>query len=118
LLNSWKGYSVIQQTWEGHAIDNYQKTYSGPLILIRNPKWSQNAPWQDIPVMVFTPDVWEMVKGPNATVAVSAAPIGPSRLGENKNYVFALPPRWIGFTDNLGQGEAQEIIKTFRIIKN
>ena len=47
-------------------------------------------------------------------LAVSAAPIGPSKLGENARFVFALPPRWIGFADTLGQDEAGEAPKTFR----
>lgn len=114
LPSSWQGYSVVKQNWEGHVIDNYEQTYSGPLILIRNPKWTEVAPWQDVPVMVFTPSVWAMVEGPNATVAVSAAPVGPGKMGENANYIFATPPRWVGFIDALGQDEAQNIVKTFK----
>jgi hypothetical protein len=45
---------------------------------------------------------------------VSAAPITPSKLGENAKFVFALPPRWIGFADALGQDEAKDVPKSFR----
>jgi hypothetical protein len=38
----------------------------------------------------------------NDDMSVSAAPIEPSKLGQSSRYVFALPPRWIGFTDDLG----------------
>ncbi|NOQ67967.1 hypothetical protein GQ568_00830, partial [Patescibacteria group bacterium] len=34
---------------------------------------------------------------------------------ENNKYVFALPPRWIGFADALGQDEAQKIVGTFKV---
>lgn len=112
--NSWKGYSVVVQNWEGHLINNYQQTYSGPQIIFKNPQTTPTQPWQDIPVMVFTPDVWKMVNGPDATVAVSAAPIGPEKIGENSKYIFATPPRWYGFTDAIGYQEAVQIVKTFK----
>ncbi len=53
--------------------------------------------------MIFTPVQWKQVE--DVDMAVSAAPIGPSKLGQNSKYFFALPPRWIGFTDTLGQDE-------------
>jgi hypothetical protein len=112
--DSWKGYSVVEQKWEGHVINNYQQTYSGPEIIIKNPQTTSAQQWQDIPIMVFTPDVWEMVSGNNPTVTVSAAPIGPQKIGENAKYVFATPPRWYGFTDDLGWQEAVDIVKTFK----
>jgi len=44
-------------------------------------------------------------------MAVSAAPIGPAELGRNKSYVFALPPRWIGFwADVKGMDEVQTLM--------
>ena len=46
--------------------------------------------------------------------SVSAAPTTPSKLGENAKFVFALPPRWIGFVDTLGQDAAGKVPKTFR----
>jgi hypothetical protein len=86
--------------------------YTGPEIILRHPQWAAAAPWQDIPVMVFTPEEWALVE--QQQLAVSAAPIGPSKLGENTNFVFALPPRWIGFVDTLGQDAAAEVPRTFR----
>ena len=50
--------------------------------------------------------------------SVSAAPYGPIKLGESNKYVFALPPRWVGFTDALGQNEAKEIVKTFMAVSS
>jgi hypothetical protein len=58
--------------------------------------------------MIFTPSQWKLVDAEQ--MAVSAAPIGPAELGRNKSYVFALPPRWIGFTDAEGIDEAQTLI--------
>jgi hypothetical protein len=102
LPESWKGYAVVPDQWSGTILGSGQ-TVHGPQILIRNPKWTAANPYQDIPIMVFTPAEWQQVQA--VTMAVSAAPIGPSKLGQNSRYVFALPPRWIGFTDDLGQDE-------------
>jgi hypothetical protein len=102
LPESWKGYTIVSEQWDGNLLSSGQTVY-GPQFLIRNPKWSAANPYQDIPIMVFTPGEWQQVQA--ATLAVSAAPIGPSELGSNSKYVFALPPRWIGFTDTLGQDE-------------
>ena len=113
LIDSWRGYSVMTNSWKGR-VDGIQK-YAGPEIIIRNPNWTETKPWQDIPVMVFTPEEWSLIESEN--MAVSAAPIGPQELGRNSKYIFALPPRWIGFTDDLGQDEAQLIIKTFKAIE-
>jgi len=115
LLDSWKGYSILTETWSGTTLDGKSTQYQGPQVIIRNPKWSANQSWQDIPVMVFTKEEWTLIEAQNLNV--SAAPVGPNKLDENQKYVFALPPRWTGFTDALGQNEAQEIAKTIRAIQ-
>ena len=56
--------------------------------------------------MVFTEAQWKDLEADGFTV--SAAPVPPSELGRNSKYVFALPPRFIGFTDALGQKEVGE----------
>jgi len=109
---TWKGYSVIKQNWVGHVIDNYQQTYTGTEIIIKNPQTTATQQWQDIPIMVFTPDVWILME--QEKVSVSAAPIPPAKIGENSKYVFATPPRWYGFTDAIGFQEAIDIVKTFK----
>jgi len=112
LPKSWLGYLVVKEAWQGRVIDTGEQKYSGPEILVRNPNWTEQQKWQDIPIMIFTKDEWNLIS--QEKLAVSAAPIGPQKLGETANYIFALPPRWVGFTDALGQDEAQEIVKTFK----
>jgi hypothetical protein len=111
LPDSWTGYLVMIQSWQGRQLDNNAQ-FQGPQIVLRSPKWTQVQLWQDIPIMIFTKDEWKLVQAQN--LAVSAAPIGPQELGENQNYVFALPPRWYGFTDAQGQDEAVQITQTFK----
>ncbi|MFA6437274.1 MAG: hypothetical protein WC242_03855 [Candidatus Paceibacterota bacterium] len=115
--DSWKGYTVLNNTWTGQDISGTSETakqYSGPEIVFRNPNWTGAKHWQDIPIMVFTPDVWKLVT--EEKIAVSAAPIGPSEVGRNQKFIFATPPRWYGFTDDLGMDEAVGIVKTFKAL--
>jgi len=81
---------------------------SGPRLTLRNPRWSEEKPYQDIPILVFTPAQWRAVD--SGEFNVSAAPYGPSELGRNRNYVFALPPRYTGFEDVDGMEEVQQLL--------
>jgi len=115
--DSWKGYSVDKTgEWSGVRIDGPPMeggpNYTGPLFVFKNPQTTLKQPYQDIPIMVFTHEVWDLVNAEK--VAVSAAPIGPAKIGENTKYVFATPPRWYGFTDAIGTEEALNIVKTFK----
>jgi hypothetical protein len=112
LPNSWKGYTVENQTWKGNEVSNSDMQYSGPLVVIKNPQTTAKAKYQDISIMVFSPDVWQGVL--QERIAVSAAPIPPAEVGQNTKYVFATPPRWYGFTDAQGWQEAVDAVKTFK----
>jgi hypothetical protein len=93
LPESWKGYSSVAGEWRGSAPGGKSGSETrGPIINIRHPLWTKEAPRQDIPIMVFTREQWGLVK--NGDLIVSAAPIGPSELGSTSKYVFALPPRY------------------------
>ena len=109
---SWKGYTIVSEQWRGTILSSGQVVH-GPQLLIRNPKWTEENQYQDIFIMIFTPAQWQQVE--NVDMSVSAAPIGPSELGHNSRYVFALPPRWIGFTDDLGQQELETWMRQNRL---
>lgn len=116
LPDNWKGYSIVENAWKGTPL-NSKTAQSGPKLLIRNPKWTASAPYEDLPVLVFTISQWNSYIAENFTV--SAAPIMASEMARNDTYVFALPPRW-DFDYSLGVEEAQYIIaskplKTFNI---
>lgn len=110
LPETWEGYSIVEQQWQNVIAgeDNSQPAETGPEILIRNPKWTQEDPYQDIPILVFTTRQWDEVQ--NEKLAVSAAPIGPSKLGSNSKYVFALPPRY-NFAFPTGYEEVETILE-------
>lgn len=112
--DSWKNYSVVIGSWDGWLIDT-KKHYKGETLIFKNEKLATENNFQGIPMMIITPDVWQLIS--EEKVAVSAAPIGPAKLGENAKYVFATPPRYIGFADTLTQEQANEIldiVKTFK----
>ena len=109
---SWEGYSIIETTWSGQYylkpdLGYSGETASGPKILIRHPLWTEESPWEDIPIEIFTPEQWEQVI--NDDLITSAAPIPPMELDRNSKYVFALPPRY-NFDYSTGWEEVQNII--------
>lgn len=103
---NWQGYSVVKETWSGSPLTN-TPPQSGPKLLIRNPKWTALAPYEDLPILVFTISQWNSYLAEN--FSVGAAPIKASELGRNNKYIFALPARW-NFDYSLDYKEAQDII--------
>ena len=106
----WKGYTVSTSTWTGSKNDNVIGEYNyttGPLISIHNPKWTKEIPYQDIPIMVFTLDQWQELS--QEVFIVGAAPIGPTELVRNGQYVFALPARY-NYAYPPGYEEVDQII--------
>ena len=106
LAETWKGYTIIEEQWEGTSgADNVE---TGPQLLIRHPYWTQKDPRQDIPIMIFTLEQWDVLQ--KGDFFVSAAPISPSKLGSNSIYVFALPARY-NYAFQTGFEEVEKILK-------
>lgn len=111
LPQSWRGFAVDTSQWDGRFLDGDTagppRLIHGPELFIRHPLWTAAHPRQDIPILVFTHAQWQLAK--DEKLAVSAAPIGPSELGHNRSYVFALPPRY-NFAYPTGWQEVQDIL--------
>jgi hypothetical protein len=110
---SWTGYSIVPTTWTGwtgvNSTDTGEKTVAtGPIVSIRHPLWTAAVPRQDIPVMVFTIAQWNDLQADK--FHIGAAPIGPSELGRNTKYVFALPARY-NFAYPVGFEEVDTILQ-------
>ncbi|MDP4157552.1 MAG: peptidase, partial [Bacillota bacterium] len=84
---SWKGYSIVTSQWDGIGLADGSVVETGPIISIRDPKWTAKTPRQDIPIMVFTLNQWNILK--QGVFHIGAAPLDPSELGRNNYYVFA-----------------------------
>jgi hypothetical protein len=109
LPESWQGYSIITDKWEGQMVKaTNSTTVTGPKILIRHPAWTSANPRQDIPIMIFTPDQWALIQ--QEKLAIGAAPIGPSELGRNTQYIFALPARY-NYAFPIGYEEVAKILE-------
>ncbi len=107
LPDSWKEYSIVTSTWKG--LYSTQTVETGPMISIRHPLWTKENPRQDIPIMVFTVQQWSDILADK--FHIGAAPIGPSELGRNAKYVFALPARY-NFVFPTGFEEVEQILLT------
>ena len=112
LPDSWKGYSIVTNKWEGLATGGAQNgkvVESGPLLSIRHPQWTAEKPRQDIPVMIFTLDQWNALQ--QGSFHIGAAPVGPRELGRNSEFVFALPARY-NYEFPEGYEEVEEILSS------
>lgn len=91
LPKGWEDYQIVSDSWEGISTDQ-QPIENGLILLIRHPKWTEENPRQDIPIMIFTLDQWSSLE--EGDFHIGAAPIGPTLLGQNNEFVFALPARY------------------------
>ncbi len=91
LPQGWQGYTVVTDTWVGQHMDGAPED-RGTTITVRHPAWTAERPRQDIPIMIFPYDAWELIQ--TEQLSVSAAPIPPTELGRNNRYIFALPARY------------------------
>lgn len=110
LPDSWRGYSIVTEKWEGLAIGgtkSQEVIETGSLLSIRHPQWKTEKLRQDIPILVFTPDQWKRLQ--QEEFHIGAAPIGPKELGRNGSYVFALPARY-NYAFPEGFEEVEEIL--------
>lgn len=108
---SWKNYSIVTDQWTGYNPGDphpEKSGHQGPIISIRHPQWTKENPRQDIPIMVFTRKQWESLL--KDEFHIGAAPIGPSELGRNHKYVFALPARF-DYAYPTGFEEVEQIVR-------
>lgn len=93
LPESWKGYTVTTLSWDATATrPGRGKPLAGPQLRLRHPLWSQQNPYEDIPILVLTSKQWKRTV--KDQYVFGAAPVGPEMIGHSKRYVFALPPRY------------------------
>lgn len=109
----WEGYSIVTSTWRGDTISPSGQvqvaSLQGPMISIRNPLWTVQTPYQDIPIMIFTLAQWGDLQ--QDKFHIGAAPINPSEFGSNTIYIFALPARY-NYAYPVGWQEVDQIIKS------
>lgn len=108
LPSSWQGYTIVDKKWEGLAVGGSETIASGSQLLIRHPEWTEQNPRQDIPIMIFTLAQWQELQ--QEKFHIGAAPMGPSELNRNEQYVFALPARY-NYEFLTGYEEVEKILQ-------
>lgn len=112
LPESWRGYTVTIDKWTGYSVGDQLGEMAfadGPVVSIHNPKWTKEVIYQDIPIMVFSLGQWIDLQ--QDKFHIGAAPIGPSELGRNAKYIFALPARY-NYAFPPGYEEVNQIIQS------
>ena len=108
LPSSWAGYTIVMSTWQGWSSASGKVVQTGTLLFIRHPLWSSVNKRQDIPILVYSLAQWTAL-GKEA-FNMGAAPIPPSELARNANYVFALPARY-NYAFPTGYKEVDQILQ-------
>ena len=109
---SWQGYSVLLQQWEGisysPAKDATAVTAQGPMIVLRNPQWKADDPYQDIPIMVFTRSQWDSNKQGRFGIGAGGF---DEEMWHNQKYVFGMSSRYNAADDVKGWKEVADIVE-------
>ena len=112
---AWKGYRILGENWEGAPISKEASTDDsgasmnfGTKIVIRHPRWTEDTPYEDIPILIFTHREWKQVH--KEKLSLGAAPIGPEELARNRQYIFALPARY-NFDYSEGWEEVDKLLR-------
>jgi hypothetical protein len=111
LPTNWQGYSVLVQQWSGQtylpAADKEVEVDHGPVIVLRNPQWKTDDPWQDIPILVFTRKQWKASQQGQFSIYVDGLEF---EIAHNSKYVFAIWNRFNGDESVKGFREAEGIV--------
>jgi len=112
LPESWQGYSVLVQKWEGitylPAKDASAVTAHGPMIVLRHPRCRSDDRYQDIPIMVFTRSQWDSDKQGGFSTGAGGF---DEEMWHNQKYVFGMSSRYNAADDVKGWKEVADIVE-------
>ena len=94
LPRSWRGYTACIEKHELAGDEAKAHGVSASFRILRISHFLGNAqyPREDIPILIFTPRQWKLVR--DQIIPFGAAPFPPYELDHNARYVFALPARF------------------------
>lgn len=111
----WRGYSVLIQQLDDEAYsaaeDKQIIVGYTPMITLRHPQWQASAPYQDIPILVFTRDQWDALHHGKLWPSFFAGGM-INELWHNQRFVFAMSSRYNAADDVKGSKVAGRIIAT------
>lgn len=113
LPESWKGYLVLIQQLDDEvyspAADKLIIVGHNPMITLRHPGWQASAPYQDIPILIFTRNQWDDLNHGSLWPSLFAGG-AMDELWHNQKYVFAMSSRYNAADEVQGEKEVKDII--------
>jgi len=110
----WRGYSSLVQQWEGVAYspvtDSLVAVGHGQMITLRHPGWRPDAPYQDIPILVFARAQWDALHRGELWPSLFAGGV-MDELWHNQKYVFAMSSRYNADDEVEARKEAANIVE-------
>lgn len=110
---SWRGYSDSVQQLEDKryspAEDREIEVGHTPMIVIRHPQWQTSAPYQDIPILVFTRAQWDALHRGELWPSLFAGGT-MDELWHNEQFVFAISSRYNAADEVRGWKEVAEVV--------
>jgi hypothetical protein len=118
---SWRGYSVSIQQLEDEtyspAEDKQIIVGHTPMITLRHPRWQASAPYQDIPILVFTRAQWDALHHGKLWPSLFAGGT-TDELWHSQEYVFGMSSRY-AFDDSVKEWkETADIVERNRAANN
>lgn len=112
----WRGYSVSIMQLEDEkyspAEDKQIPVGHTPMITLRHPQWQASAPYQDIPILVFTRAQWDALHHGELWPSLFAGGV-MEELWHNQGFVFAIFSRY-NWGELTGAKEVADIIEQNR----
>jgi hypothetical protein len=113
LSASWRGYSVLVRQLDDEvyspARDKLIIVGHNPMITLRHPQWQASAPYQDIPILVFTRAQWDDLNHGGLWPSIFAGG-AMDELWHNQTFVFAMSSRYNAADEIEGEKEVEDII--------
>ena len=114
---SWRGYSVLVQQLDDErysfAEDRQIIVGHTPMITLRHPQRQDSAPYQDIPILVFSRSQWDALHHGELWPSLFAGGT-MGELWRNQGFVFAMSSRYNATNEVSGWKEVAEIIERNR----
>ncbi|HZI31440.1 MAG TPA: hypothetical protein VFF11_03805 [Candidatus Binatia bacterium] len=114
LPSDWRDYSVSIQQLEDEnyspAEDKQIVVGHTPMITLRHPQWRADAPYQDIPILIFTRAQWDSLHRGQLWPSIFAGGM-MDELWHNQKYVFAMSSRYNAADVMRGWDEVEDIVR-------
>jgi hypothetical protein len=114
---SWRDYSVSVQQLDDEryspAEDRQVIVGHTPMITLRHPQWQASAPYQDIPILVFTRAQWDALHHGELWPSIFAGGV-MDELWHSRRFVFAMSSRYNAADEVRGWKEVADIVEQNR----